>query len=76
MSTNVAKISDLIVSFNDAIAKAENRNSDNTINWNFVDCDIHMDADEAGMSVPNEWYETFNDLADEIEGIVTGQFGQ
>jgi len=76
MSNNVAKISDLIVSFNDAVANPENRNSDNTINWNFVDADIHMDASEAGMSVPNEWYETFNDLADEIEGIVTGQFGQ
>jgi len=75
MSTNVAKISELKTSFWNAVKNPENF-EDGEINWNFVDADIHLDAGEAGMSVPNEWYETFNDLADQFEGIVTGQFGQ
>lgn len=34
---------DVINSFETAVANPENINVDNTINWNFVDADMHMD---------------------------------
>lgn len=67
MSSNVAKVSELIVSFNNAVRNPENLDERGNINWNFVDADIHMDAGESDKSVPEEWYSIFNDLADEFE---------
>ena len=67
MSSNVAKISELIVSFNNAVRNPENLNENGRIDWNFVDADIHMDAGEVDKVVPEEWYNVFNDLADEFE---------
>ena len=67
MSNNVATISELTASFNTAVLNPENLNEDGSINWNFVDADIHMDAGEADKVVPEEWYNTFNDLADQLE---------
>ena len=66
MSSNVAKISELIVSFNNAVNSLENLDERGRINWNYVDADIHLDASDAGKVVPEEWYEVFDDLADEI----------
>lgn len=67
MSNNVATISELTASFNTAVRNPENLNEDGSINWDFVDADIHMDAGEADKVVPNDWYNTFNDLADQLE---------
>jgi len=67
MSSNVAKISELIVSFNNAVRNPENLDDTGRIDWNFVDADIHMDAGEVDKVVPEEWYNVFNDLADEFE---------
>ncbi len=67
MSSNVAKISELIVSFNNAVRNPENLDDNGRIDWNFVDADIHMDAGEVDKVVPEEWYNVFNDLADEFE---------
>lgn len=67
MSSNVAKISELIVSFNNAVRNPENLDDNGRIDWNFVDADIHMDAGEVDKVVPEEWYNIFNDLADEFE---------
>jgi len=65
--SNVAKISELIVSFNNAVRNPENLDERGRINWNFVDADIHLDAGEVDKSVPESWYNVFNELADEIE---------
>jgi hypothetical protein len=67
MSSNVAKISELIVSFNNAVRNPENLDEHGFVNWNFVDADIHMDAGEVDQVVPEDWYSVFNDLADEYE---------
>lgn len=67
MSSNVAKISELIVSFNNAVRNPENLDDNGRIDWNFVDADIHMDAGEVDKVVPEDWYNVFNDLADEFE---------
>jgi hypothetical protein len=67
MSSNVAKISELIVSFNNAVLNPENLDDKGRIDWNYVDSDIHMDAGEVDKVVPDEWYNVFNDLADEFE---------
>ena len=67
MSSNVAKISELIVSFNNAVRNPENLDDNGRIDWNFVDADIHMDAGEVDKVVPEEWYNVFNELADEFE---------
>lgn len=67
MSSNVAKISELIVSFNNAVLNPENLDDNGRIDWNFVDADIHMDAGEVDKVVPEDWYNVFNDLADEFE---------
>ena len=67
MSSNVAKISELIVSFNNAVRNPENLDDRGRVDWNFVDADIHMDAGEVDQVVPEEWYNVFNDLADEFE---------
>jgi len=67
MSSNIAKTAELIVSFHNAVNSLENLDDRGRINWNYVDADIHLDASDAGKVVPEEWYEIFNDLADEIE---------
>ena len=52
--------------FNNAVARAENRNDDGTINWDFVDADLWMDGEinEENKDIAYVW---FNDLADEME---------
>lgn len=67
MSSNVARIEDLVESFNIAVRKPENHHSDGSVIWNFVDADIHMDAGEAGLSIPEEWFEMYEHLANVYE---------
>ena len=67
MSSNIAKISELIVSFDNAVRNPENFDSRGIILWDYVDADIHMDAGEVDKVVPEEWYNVFDDLANEFE---------
>jgi hypothetical protein len=61
---------DVIDSFNKAIDNPENQNANGTINWNFVDADLHID-----MSL---WYTTeylnacFDVMVDEYNWLMTG----
>jgi len=64
MNNPIAKIEDLIVSFNKAVRNPENFDDSGRINWDFVDADIHLDAGEVDKSVPEEWYELFDKLAE------------
>jgi hypothetical protein len=67
MSGNMARIEDLVESFNIAVRREENLLGDGSVNWNFVDADIHMDAGEAGLSIPEEWFEMYEHLANVYE---------
>lgn len=67
MSSNVVKYQELIVSFQNAVNNPENLDERGEINWNFVDADIHMDAGDAGLTLPEDYHIIFNDLADEFE---------
>ena len=51
--------------FDKAIVNEENFNADGSINWNFVDADVYMDAD--GDSIEN-YQEQFELMADEMSG--------
>jgi len=61
---------DVIDAFNKAIDNPENQNADGTMNWNFVDSDLHID-----MSL---WYTTeylnecFDVMVDEYNWLMTG----
>ena len=61
---------DVIDAFNKAIDNPENQNANGTINWNFVDADLHID-----MSL---WYTTeylnecFDVMVDEYNWLMTG----
>lgn len=50
--------------FNKAVQNPENL-EDGQINWNFVDSDVYMDVMPTKETVA-EFYEIFNDLADEF----------
>jgi len=67
MSSNVVKYQELIVSFNNAVVNPENLDERGDINWNFVDADIHLDAGDAGLTLPEDYHIIFNELADEFE---------
>jgi len=54
--------------FNNAVTRAENRNENGSINWNFVDADLWLDG-VITKENQTEAYVWFNDLADSIEGI-------
>lgn len=63
MSSNTASYSDIVSSFNMAVSNPENIRK-GVIDWNFVDADIHLDASEAGMALPEEYPDIFDGLAD------------
>jgi len=67
MSSNVARIEDLVESFNIAVRNPENHHSDGSVNWNFVDADIHMDAGESNLTIPEDWYVMYEHLANVYE---------
>ena len=54
--------------FDKAIVNEENFNADGSINWNFVDADVYMDAD--GDSIEN-YQEQFELMADEMSGFTS-----
>ena len=63
MSSNVARMEDLVESFNIAVRREENLLGDGSVNWNFVDADIHMDAVESNLMIPEDWYVMYEHLA-------------
>tara|TARA_B100001057_G_scaffold477457_1_gene546669 strand:- start:652 stop:864 length:213 start_codon:yes stop_codon:yes gene_type:complete len=52
--------------FDKAIVNSENHNTDGSINWNFIDADVYMDANTYGMS-QSEYIAKFDTMADEWE---------
>ena len=58
---------DVIDCFNKAVMQSENVNEDGSVNWNFVESDMHLDL--------KVWYnaeyinECFDVLADDYEGV-------
>ena len=69
------KVEDQIIAmFNKAVANPENLDADEVdgINWNFVEADIFMDIDAAGLKA--DWI----DLNDFIEGLINEylEFGE
>lgn len=60
--------SEFFESFNNAVARADNRNEDGSINWDFVDADLWMEnvINEENKDIAYVW---FNDLADAVEGV-------
>ena len=52
--------------FDKAINNAENFNEDGTVNWNFIDADVYMDANTYGMT-QEQYLADFEKLANEWE---------
>lgn len=51
-----------------AVALGENRNSDGTVNWNFVDADMYK---KWSVLLNGETYDAwFDRVADEVEGVL------
>ena len=50
-----------------AINDAENLNDDSSVNWNYVDSDMYEVY--GGVLVEPIYYDWFNEVADEIEGV-------
>lgn len=67
MSTKTATIKDLTASFYAAVGNPEN-SPNGVLNWNFVDADVCLDASEAGLTIPDEWFDSyFGILAEAVE---------
>jgi len=49
----------------EAVALPENLLADNSINWDFVDADVHIRLNPVNETV-NKYYEYFNLIADDI----------
>ena len=49
-----------------AINNAKNFNEDGTVNWNFIDADVYMDAQHYGMT-QEQYLAEFDKLANEWE---------
>ena len=62
---------DVIDSFNKAIDNPENQNADGSINWNFVEADLHMDL--SAFYATDYLNECFDAMADEYEWLMTGK---
>ena len=58
-------------SFNKAVTNLENINEDGSINWNFVDADIHMDLGIPYVDTITLYNRQFNHLADCYLGNIT-----
>jgi phosphopentomutase len=52
--------------FDKAIVNKENLNADGSINWNFVDADVYMDAN--GDNIEN-YQDKFETMASELSGV-------
>ena len=61
----------LAKAFNKAVTNSENIDTDDSINWNFVDADIHMDLGIPYMDTLTGYNRQFNYLADCYLGNIT-----
>ena len=61
----------LAKAFNRAVTTAENIDTDGSINWNFVDADIHMDLGIQYIDTLTGYNDQFNYLADCYLGNIT-----
>ena len=65
----------LAKAFNQAVTTAENINNDGSINWDYVDADIHMDLGieyiDSWSSSVSGYTDQFNYLADCYLGNIT-----
>ena len=61
----------LAKAFNRAVTTAENIDTDGSINWNFVDADIHMDLGIQYIDTVTGYNDQFNYLADCYLGNIT-----
>ena len=68
MSTNTVNEKDIVISFMNAVVNDDNIMPDGSINWNFVDADIHMDASEADMILPENYHSIFDSLVNKFLG--------
>lgn len=68
MSSYIVSESDIIHSFNMAVVSPENIRPDGSIDWGFVDADIHMDASQANMVLPVEYPSIFDSLVNKFLG--------
>jgi len=48
----------------EAADKAENKNADGTINWNFVDSDCYMQGLPTWFANVDQYYETWEEIVD------------
>lgn len=48
----------------EAADKAENKNSDGTINWNFVDSDVFMSGVMTWFPDSDQYYEVFDEIVE------------
>ena len=48
--------------FEAAVNNTENRNEDGSVNWNFVDADLHLDG--VAQKVGDNFMSWFEDMAD------------
>ena len=61
----------LAKAFNKAVTNVENIDTDDSINWNFVDADIHMDLGIPYIDTLTAYNRQFNHLADCYLGNIT-----
>lgn len=61
MSARTATIEDLTASFYAAVENPKNSPKGFVI-WHRVDCDVCLDAAEAGLTIPDEWYDSHFDI--------------
>ena len=52
--------------FDLAVENPDNYNTDGSINWNFIDADVYMDANTYGMT-QEEYIKQFDELANKWE---------
>lgn len=48
----------------EAADKAENKNADGTINWNFVDSDCYMEGLSKWFANDEQYYETWEEIVE------------
>jgi len=51
----------------EAVAKDENRNTDGTINWNFVDSDCYMSGVNKWFMNDDMYYEVWDEICNIVE---------
>lgn len=61
---------EMISAMNAAVALEENRNPNNSVNWDFVMADMYMDFNEVIMADEKSFIRAFNAFADAVEDAI------